>query len=127
MVKNIGEAHTLMSTTRILWTLLVTGTLAVAATGTPAQSIAQPGQSQELQDPRSVENGRQGRPWDIVGSWFATTSTGLKQLYTFHADGTAFACEVWFSTPDGFLRFCKSPHANVVTVDQCGTRIVQAG
>jgi hypothetical protein len=24
----------------------------------------------------------------IVGSWFATTATGLKQLITFHADGT---------------------------------------
>lgn len=31
------------STTRILWTLLLTGTLTLAATGTQAQSIAQPG------------------------------------------------------------------------------------
>ena len=36
MVKNIVRA----STTRILWTLLLTGTLALAATGTQAQSIA---------------------------------------------------------------------------------------
>ena len=65
---------TLMSTTRILWTLLVTGTLALAATGTQAQSIAQPGQSQERQD-ASDEHGQQGRPWAIVGSWFVTTPT----------------------------------------------------
>jgi hypothetical protein len=77
-----------MSTTRILWTLLLTGTLALAATGTQAQSIAQPGQSQELQHARSDEHGRQGRPWRIVGSWFATTATGIRQLVTFHADGT---------------------------------------
>ena len=77
-----------MSTTRILWTLLLTGTLALAATGTQAQSIAQPGQSQELQHARSDEHGRQGRPWSIVGSWFATTATGIRQLVTFHADGT---------------------------------------
>ena len=76
-----------MSTTRILWTLLLTGTLALTATGTQAQSIAQPGQSQERQDPRSDEHSKQGRPWGIVGSWFGTT-TGLKQLFTFHADGT---------------------------------------
>ena len=30
----------------------------------------------------------QGQPWGIVGAWFATTPTGLKQLITFHADGT---------------------------------------
>ena len=78
-----------MSTTRILWTLLLTGTLALAATGTQAQSIAQPGQSQERQD-ASDEHGEQGRPWAIVGSWFAATTTGIRQLYTFHADGTVF-------------------------------------
>jgi hypothetical protein len=77
-----------MSTTRLLWTLMLTGTLALAATGTQAQSIAQPGQSQELQDPRSDEHSKQGRPWGIVGSWFGTTTTGLRQLITFHADGT---------------------------------------
>jgi hypothetical protein len=76
-----------MSTTRILWTLLLTGTLALAATGTQAQPIAQPGQSQERQD-ASDEHGEQGRPWAIVGSWFAATTTGIRQLYTFHADGT---------------------------------------
>jgi hypothetical protein len=74
----------------IPWTLLLTGTLALAATGTKAQSITQPGQSQELQDSRSVEHGNLGRPWGLVGSWFGTTSTGLKQLWTFHADGTVF-------------------------------------
>ena len=40
-----------------------------------AQSISQPGQNQ-------------GQPWGIVGAWFATTPTGLKQLITFHSDGT---------------------------------------
>ena len=83
MVKNI----TLMSTTRILWTLLLTGTLAFAATGTQAQSIARSGQSQKRQD-ASDEHGNQGRPWAIVGSWFGTTATGIRQLITFHADGT---------------------------------------
>ena len=76
----------IMSTTRILWTLLLTGTL--AATGTEAQSIAQHGQSRERQDSRSDEHSKLGRPWAIVGSWFGTTASGLKQLITFHADGT---------------------------------------
>jgi len=82
------KASTLMSTTRILWTLLLTGTLALAATGTQAQSIAPPGQSQEPQDSRSDEHSKLGRPWGIVGSWFGTTATGIRQLITFHADGT---------------------------------------
>jgi hypothetical protein len=103
MVKNIGRAQvsgrelattmkesTRTSTTRVLWTLLVTGTLALAATETQAQSIAQPVKSQELQDPSSDEHSKRGRPWDIVGAWFATTSSGIRQLYTFHADGTVF-------------------------------------
>ena len=77
-----------MKNTRILWTLLLTGTLALAATGTQAQSIAQPGQSQERQDSKSNEHSKLGRPWGIVGSWFGTTSTGSRQLITFHADGT---------------------------------------
>ena len=81
------KGSTFMSTTRILWTLLLTGTLALAATGTQAQPIAQPGQSQERQD-ASDEHGEQGRPWAIVGSWFAATSTGIRQFFTFHADGT---------------------------------------
>ena len=81
MVKDI----TFKSTTRILWTLLLTGTL--AATGTQAQSIARPGQSEERPD-ASDEHGTQGRPWAIVGSWFGTTATGIRQLITFHADGT---------------------------------------
>jgi hypothetical protein len=70
------------------WTLLVTGTLALAATGTQAESLVQPGQSQERHDSRSDEYITLGRPWGIVGSWFATTPTGLRQLITFHADGT---------------------------------------
>ena len=82
------KASTLMSTTRILWTLLLTGTLALAATGTQAQSIAPPGQSQEPQDSSSDEHSKLGRPWGIVGSWFGTTATGIRQLITFHADGT---------------------------------------
>jgi hypothetical protein len=69
-----------------VWTLLLTG--ALAATGTPAQSLVQPGQSQERQDSRSDEHSKLGRPWAIVGSWFATTPTGIRQLITFHADGT---------------------------------------
>jgi len=75
------------STTRILWTLLLTGTLALAATGAQAQPIAQSGQSPERQD-ASDEHGQEGRPWAIVGSWFAATSTGIRQFFTFHADGT---------------------------------------
>ncbi len=78
----------IMSPTRILGTLLLTGTLALAATGTQAQSIAQPGHSQERQDSSSDEHSRKGRPKAIVGSWFGTTPTGLRQLITFHADGT---------------------------------------
>jgi hypothetical protein len=70
--------------------LLLTGALVLAATGTQAQSIAQPGQSKEWQDSTSDEHFRQGRPWGIVGSWFGTTTTGLRQLFTFHADGTVF-------------------------------------
>ena len=79
-----------MSTTRILWTLLLTGTLALTATGTQAQSLAPAGQSHEQPDSRSDEHRKQGWPWAIVGAWFGTTSTGVRQLYTFHADGTVF-------------------------------------
>jgi hypothetical protein len=67
-----------MSTRRMLWTLLLTSTFALAATATQAQSI----------DPTGVEHSKQGQPWGIVGSWFATTATGIRQLITFHADGT---------------------------------------
>jgi len=77
----------IMSTTRILGTLLLTGTFALAATATQAQSIARSGQTQERQDSRS-DDSKLGRPWAIVGSWFATTATGIRQLITFHADGT---------------------------------------
>ena len=31
---------------------------------------------------------QEGRPRAIVGSWFAATATGIRQLITFHADGT---------------------------------------
>lgn len=101
MVKNIVRAlvsgrepattkkeSTLMSTKRILWTMVLTCTLGFAATGTRAQSIAQPGQRQEPQDSRSDEHLIQRRPLGIVGSWFGTTPNGLRQLITFHADGT---------------------------------------
>ena len=80
MVKNIVRAQV----------ILLTGTLALAATGTQARPIAQPGQSQAQHDSVSDEHSKQGRPWGIVGSWFGTTTTGLKQLFTFHADGTVF-------------------------------------
>ncbi len=76
------------STTRILGILLLTGTFALAATATQAQSIARSGQSQERQDSRSDEDHKLGRPWGIVGSWFGTTANGIRQLITFHADGT---------------------------------------
>jgi catechol 2,3-dioxygenase-like lactoylglutathione lyase family enzyme len=76
------------STTRILWTLLLTGTLTLVATGTQAQSNAQHGRGPELDD-RSDEHGTQGRPWGIVGTWLSTlVSTGSKGLITFSADGT---------------------------------------
>jgi hypothetical protein len=68
---------TLMSSTRILWTLLLTVALALAATEAQAQS-----------DSTSDEHSKQGQPWGIVGSWFGATATGIRQLITFHADGT---------------------------------------
>jgi hypothetical protein len=71
-----------------MWTLLLAGTLALAATGAEAQSIAQPGQSQERQDSRSYDHSKQGRASAIVGSWFGSTATGIRQLIMFHADGT---------------------------------------
>lgn len=78
----------MVKSSRILCTLLLTGTLALAATATQAQSIARPDESQERHDSTSDEHGRQGRARGIVGSWFATTATGIRQLITFHADGT---------------------------------------
>jgi hypothetical protein len=84
------ERGTLMSSTRILRTLLLTLPLALAATAAPAQSIAPVGENQARPDSQTAGHDRHGRPWDIVGAWFATTSTGLRQLWTFHADGTAF-------------------------------------
>jgi hypothetical protein len=73
---------------RNIVTALLTGTLALAATGTQAQSIAQHAHSQERQESRSGAHGRLGQPWGIVGSWFGITPTGIRQLITFHADGT---------------------------------------
>src|SRR5262245_60545002 len=102
MVKNIVRAlmsgrepasmmkgSPLMSSKRILRTLLLTLPLALAATATQAQSTA-PGENQERQDTQTAGHDRHGRPWGIVGAWFSTTPTGLRQLFTFHADGTAF-------------------------------------
>jgi hypothetical protein len=80
-------AKNIMWTTR---TLLLTGTFALVATGMQAQPVPPPDQSQELQDSKGQGHSRLGRPWGIVGAWFGTTTTGLKQLYTFHADGTVF-------------------------------------
>ena len=77
-----------MSTTTILWRLLLTGALALAATGTEAQSLAQAGESQERQDSQTDERSNHARPWAIVGSWFGTTATGIRQFIMFHADGT---------------------------------------
>lgn len=75
-----------------LATTVMTLALALAATGTQAQSIAQPGESQELQHARSDEDGRQGQPWGIVGTWLTTlASTGSKGLITFSADGTVIS------------------------------------
>ncbi len=82
MVKNIVRGQ---GSGRVL---LLIGTIALAASGTQAESIAQHGQSQERQDSRSDEHRKQGRSRAIVGSWFATTATGIRQLITFHADGT---------------------------------------
>jgi hypothetical protein len=79
------KGSTLMPTRRSLWTLLLTGTLTLAASGTQAQSS---GQGQERQDSKSEEHDKPGRPRGIVGAWFGTTATGFRQLITFHADGT---------------------------------------
>ena len=69
-------------------TLLLTGTLALAATSMQAHSIAQLNQSHEREESKADDHSKLGRPWAIVGAWFGTTTTGLKQLITFHADGT---------------------------------------
>lgn len=78
----------IISITRILGTLLLTGTFALAATATQAQFNARSSESQERQDSSSDEYHKLGRPSGIVGSWFGTTATGIRQLITFHADGT---------------------------------------
>ena len=66
MVKNIVSA------------VVLTATLALATT--PIQ--AEPQSERDL----SITL---GRPGALVGSWFAATATGIRQLFTFHADGTA--------------------------------------
>jgi hypothetical protein len=76
-----------MSSKSILWTPLVTVLIAVAATGTRAQSIAQPGQSQEREESKSDDYGRQRRPWGIIGTWMVTLASGSRGLITFSADG----------------------------------------
>jgi hypothetical protein len=73
---------------RILCSMLLSGTFAVAATGTHAQSFAHADQNQERTDASRDEYHRLGKPSDIVGSWFGMTATGIRQLITFHADGT---------------------------------------
>lgn len=77
-----------MSNKGILWTPLVAVLIAFAAIGTRAQSLAQPGHSQEREESRSDEHGKQGRPWGIVGTWLTTLASGSKGLITFSADGT---------------------------------------
>lgn len=72
---------------RILWTLLLTGALALSATVTHAQSTAQPVDRHELQDSRDP-HGKKARSRGIVGSWFGITATGIRQLIMFNADGT---------------------------------------
>jgi hypothetical protein len=105
----------LMSTTRILWTLLLTGTLALAATGTQAQSIAHSDQSHERQEASSDEYHKLGRPWGIVGSWFGTTATGIRQLITFHADGTVLRSVPAKSAPTPHVRRTPRPMASGAT------------
>jgi hypothetical protein len=78
----------IMSSTRILGTLLLTGTFALATTATWAQSTARSDQRQQRQGPSNDAYHKLRRPSAIVGSWFGTTSTGIRQLITFHADGT---------------------------------------
>jgi hypothetical protein len=68
-------------------TVLLTGTLALAATATHAQSLAQRGESQEHHGSGDTHF-KKLRPWAIVGSWFGATPTGIRQFIIFHADGT---------------------------------------
>jgi hypothetical protein len=96
----------------ILWTLVLTGTLALAATGTQAQPLAQPGESQERQDSTSDEHSKEGRPWGIVGSWFGTTATGIRQLITFHADGTVLRSVQGEASIDPARRRTRRPMAS---------------
>ena len=115
------EGSTLMSTTRILWTLLVTGTLALAATGTQAQSIAQPGQSQERQDSTATNTAQTGgrRPSSAPG--LAPPLPALRQLITFHADGPSSArCQAKSaSTPR--VRRTRRPMASGATLARGGS------
>ena len=76
MVKSIVRAQ-MRGGTRVLRTLLLTGALALASSEAQAQS-----------ESTGNAHSNQGQPWGIVGSWFGTTATGVRQLITFHADGT---------------------------------------
>lgn len=78
-------AITPVSHTKMLWTLLLTATLALAAANAQAD---QRGQGQGRQDSKHDDHDKAGRPWAVVGAWMGTTPTGLRQLITFHADGT---------------------------------------
>ena len=60
----------------IVGALVFSGIIALAATGTQAQ------------ESKNGSHSKQGQPWGIVGSWFSTTATGIRQIVTFHADGT---------------------------------------
>jgi hypothetical protein len=81
-----AHPHPALST-RAPWTLLLTAAFALAATATHAQSIAPAGQK-SAEAATTGDHSVQGRPWGIVGAWVGTTATGLRQLITFHADGT---------------------------------------
>lgn len=70
-----------MAKNTVLWTLMVVGVL--AGTGIYAQSNAHRGHEQARE-----QRNKESRAEAIVGSWFGTTTTGLRQLLTFHADGT---------------------------------------
>ena len=84
------KGSTRRSTTRTLRRPPLTGTFALAATGDAGPIHRATGSESGAAGPEGDEHSKQGRPWGIVGSWFGTTATGLKQLFTFHADGTVF-------------------------------------
>jgi hypothetical protein len=67
--------------------VLLTGTLALAATVAHAQSKSEFAESQERQTSDDAHF-KKLRSRAIVGSWFGITATGIRQFITFHADGT---------------------------------------